>query len=226
LAILRGHFAHLVEEFLLAVEVRLWVLQGWWLVHAASAGHGHDHVGILRQLGALAARAGASKVCLAHSRLHVPELRHAARPTVGCLQWSALVCGVHHLDVACGIEPLDVRPGLLGVLLVACMASSSSIIVIHYLIVCPSLVVELPHRRVWLPLAARPRRRAADVEEDAARDRQGIAGVVRVHLSRAAAKVRLIRRRLPGAVSCASQLDDVVATRHVGVCREGLYVRR
>lgn len=193
LAILRAHFAHLVEEFLLAVEVRLWVLQAWRLVRAASAGHGHHHVRILRQLGALAARGRASKIRLAHSRLHVPELRHAARPTVGCLQWPTLVGGVHHLDVACRIEPLGIRPGLLGVLLVSRMASSASCVVIHHLIVCPSLRVQLPHRRVRLPVAARRRRRAANIEEDATRDRQGIAGIVRVHFGRAAAEVRLVR---------------------------------
>lgn len=226
LAILRAHFAHLVEEFLLAMEVRLLVLQAWWLVRAASTGHGHDHVGVLRQLGALAARARASKVRLAHRCLRVPKLCHTARPAVCRLQRSTLISGVHRLGVARGIEPVDVHPGLLGVLLVACMTSSATRIDIRDLIVSPSLVVELSQRRVGLPLAAWTCCGSSDVEEDATRDRQRVTGIVRVHLCRAAAKVWLTRRRLPGSVNRAGQLADLVAAGHVGVCREGLYVRR
>ena len=52
LAVLGAHFAHLVEELLLALEVGLLVLQALTLVGAASASHAHHHVGILRKLGA------------------------------------------------------------------------------------------------------------------------------------------------------------------------------
>ena len=222
MAVLGARFAHLVQELLLVLEVDLLVLKDLRLVCAASASYGRHRLWVLRILRPLAARAAATKVGLPASSLQVPNLRRTARAaTRSLIPRPALIRRIHRLDVAGPKEPIVVRPGLLGVLLVARVRASASWITARALIIRPALRVVLATWGCCVGAGGKLVSPSVHVQQDAVGDGQGIAGIVLLHLRGAVAEVKLAAVALPDVVHGAAELDDVgVATGQVRVGRE------